>query len=75
VEHLLVQGVSTNREVNDYNYDYELKKSRDEQGRRLYCHKYFSGHMHYYQHLAFQKQRDRVVELEKIVHQKDLEKL
>ena len=55
VEHMLIQGVSTNRELNDFNFDYELMKSKDEEGTRLYCHKYFTGHMHYYQHLAFQK--------------------
>ena len=63
VDSVIIKGVSVNREENDCNYDYKLMKDRDHEGMRFYMHKYFSGHMHYYQHLRFKQHHERLLEI------------
>ena len=53
VDSIIIKGVSPNRDENDSNFDYELMKNKDNEGMRFYFHKYFTGHMHYYQHLKY----------------------
>jgi hypothetical protein len=60
VDSVIIKGVSPRRKENDSNFDYSLMKNLDNQGLRFYNHKYFSGHMHYYQHLGYQKQLERI---------------
>lgn len=60
---MIVKGVSVHRDENDCNYDYNLQKNLDNQGMRFYMHKYFTGHMHYYLHLKYQQQLERLAEL------------
>ena len=64
VDSMLIKGVSVNRDENDCNYDYVLLKDRDHLGMRFYQHKYFSGYQHYYQHLAYKQQLERINEIE-----------
>ena len=55
--------MSPRRDENDSNFDYVLMKEKDADGMRFYWHKYFTGHMHYYLHLKYQKQLERLVQL------------
>lgn len=63
VDSMIIKGVSVNRDENDCNYDYKLMKDRDHEGMRFYMHKYFSGHMHYYQHLRFKQHHEKLLEI------------
>lgn len=60
VDSLIIKGVSPNRDDNDTNFDYQLDKALDNQGMRFYMHKYFAGWMHFYQHVAYQKEIERL---------------
>ena len=43
-----MQGLSHDREVNDWNTDYVVQKDLEPKGLRTYLHKYHLGYMPYY---------------------------
>lgn len=63
VDSQIIKGVSPHRHENDSNFDYVLMKNKDNEGMRFYMHKYFTGHMHYYQHLKFQQIHERLLKI------------
>ena len=60
---ILVKGVSVRRDENDCNYDYNLIKNLEDDGLKFYLHKYFTGHMHYYLHIRYEKHLQRLLEI------------
>ena len=67
VDSMIIKGVSVRREENDANFDYNLQKDLENEGMRFYMHKYFTGHMHYYQHLKFEEYFNRAQKIEEII--------
>jgi len=68
VNTFLVRGVSSDRDSNGPNYDFQVSRTEGDLGIRNYLHKYFSGNTHYYQHLAYEKELeelDRIKENQK----------
>jgi hypothetical protein len=39
IDKLFIKGVSSNRDKNDWNFDYFLIKNFENEGVRYYCHK------------------------------------
>lgn len=70
VESKLIKGVSPRRHENDCNYDYVIMDELDHDGMRFYLHKYYTGHMHYYMQLKFQKEVNRIRELNEALKDK-----
>ena len=74
VDHMIVKGVSLDRARNDCNFDYLKVRGHEMNGILFYMHKYFAGYMHYYERVGFQKHLERILELEKILEQKDADR-
>lgn len=55
VENILVRGISVRRAENESNYDYRLRREKEDHGLKLYKHKYFEGYSHYYEFVAQEK--------------------
>jgi len=63
IDTMIVKGVSVRRDENDCNYDYNLLRNLEDRGMKFYMHKYFSGHMHYYLHLRYDRHVQRLLEI------------
>ena len=63
VDSMIIKGVSSKRDENDCNYDYNKLKNMENQGMIFYMHKYFSGHMHYYLDQRYHNKLQRMYEI------------
>jgi hypothetical protein len=52
---VMIRGLSTNREENDYNFDYYLEENQ-QTGIKYYQHKYFCGLSRYYNQRMLEKE-------------------